>query len=220
MKITTLDRQPKSPRSLDNTGKNRFHYVPAQPQKPRRISICMSSNNTVFQKNTMKSETKIFTIILGYCLILWLTNWSLSHDYSRESGVTSSTIDLRGLGTLFGLVASVLLARRIWRVTRELLDARIRIPKSICLWGSWHCLLLLLPLTFGITHYSSGTAADKASIQTVFEYGGGSSWISIFFSGAAIMLFQLLVRLEAFSPGNRNAKPAHGEQRLTRSEFA
>lgn len=145
----------------------------------------------------MKSETKIFAIIAGYCVILWLTNWSLSHEYDRERGLTSSDVDLRGLGALLGVVASVILGRRIWQVFRELLEAGIRIPRSIRLWGSWSMLWLLAPMAFGTSYHSSSIASDGADIQTVFEYGGGSSWISILSSAVAIMLFQLLVRLEA-----------------------
>jgi hypothetical protein len=74
---------------------------------------------------------------------------------------------------------------------------------TIRLWGSWSYLWLLLPLAFGTTYHSSGTAEDGAAIKTVFEYGG--TWASPLFSGLAIMLFQLLIRLEAFNPENRQA---------------
>jgi hypothetical protein len=159
----------------------------------------------------MKPETKTFATIFGYCAILWMTNWSLSHEYARQFGVTASSLDMRGFGALLGLGASLVLARRIWRVARILFDARVRIPSSIRLWGSWSYLWLLLPLAFGTLHHSSGTAEDGARIDTVFEYGG--SWAVPLFSGIAIMLFQLLSRLEAFNPENEEAEQAAPQQR-------
>ena len=105
-----------------------------------------------YQKNeTMKAENRIFTIILGYCAILWLANWSLSPEYAREVGLKASGLDMRGLGALTGLVASVVLARRIWQVTRAILDARIRISRSIRLWGVME--LPLAALAAGIGHH-------------------------------------------------------------------
>jgi len=156
----------------------------------------------------MKPESKTFTIIFGYCSVLWLTNWSLSHEYAREVGLTESHIDLRGLGALLGLVASIILARRIWVVARILFDGQVRIPKSTRLWGAWSYLALLLPLAFGMTHNSSGSAEDGVFIKTVFEYGG--SWASALSSGIAIMLFQLLIRLESFNPENNEAQARPG----------
>lgn len=165
----------------------------------------------------MKAETKTYTIILGYCVVLWLTNWSLNHDYSREVGLTSSGIDIRGLGAFVGLVAAVILARRVWRVSRILLAAGIQIPMTTRLWGSWSYLWLLVPLAFGLTHHSSGTAKDGANIHTIFEYGGGASWASILFSAIAIMLFQLLIRLESFNPENQEAEQGGGLNALPRA---
>jgi hypothetical protein len=152
----------------------------------------------------MKPENKTFAIIAGYCAILWATNWSLSHDYAREHGLTASSIDMRNLGALVGLVASYVLARRIWRVSRIIFNTRVGIPKSVRLWGSWSYLLLLLPLGFGVTNHSAGTAEDGTNVTTIFEYGG--SWAAAFFSAIAIMLFQLLVNLEAFNPENKEAE--------------
>ena len=153
----------------------------------------------------MKPETKTFTIILGYCSVLWATNWSFTYAYARKVGLLSSGLDLRGLGAVVGLLATVVLAVRFWRVTRILFDAGVRIPKSIRLWGPSSRLWLLLPLAFRVTHYSGGTADDGAGIQTVFEYGGGASGVSILFSATAILLFQLLVSLEAFNPENQQS---------------
>ena len=152
----------------------------------------------------MKPESKVFVIIFGYCVILWATNWSLSHEYSREVGLTAASIDMRGLGALIGLIASIILGRRIWRVVRALFDMQVRIPMTRRLWSSWGYLWLLLPLTFGKVTHSYGTTEDGAAIKTIFEYGG--SWASPLFSGLAIMLFQLLIRLEAFNPINKSKK--------------
>ncbi|MEK7950040.1 hypothetical protein [Luteolibacter soli] len=160
----------------------------------------------------MKPETKVVAIIFGYCAILWVTNWSLSHEYAREVGHTASSLDLRGLGALFGFVSSIVLARRIWQVWRVILDARVRVPKSARLWGDWGYLWLLLPLLIHTDFHSNGSAEDGADVHTVFEYG--SSAASFLLSGLAIMLFQLLVRLEAFNPENRNAEQAETGHRL------
>lgn len=160
----------------------------------------------------MKTGTKVFATIFGYCVVLWLTNWSISREFAREVGLTSSALDLRGLGAGFGGFASIVLFRRIWRVSRALLDARIRIPKSERLWGDWRYLWLLTPLLFQVTHHSSGTEMDGASVHTVFKYGEAPA--SFLLSGLAIMLFQLLVKLEEFDPENRNAGQATAGSRL------
>lgn len=161
----------------------------------------------------MKAETKVFAVILGYSAFLWLTNWSLSREYERESETISSAIDLRGLGILFGLVISAFLVRPIWRLVREFLDSRLRIPKSIPLFGSWFYLLLLLPLGFGFDHSWTRHADDGAAVHSDFAYGGGDTRVfSILFSGLAIMLFQLLVRLEACSPDNASEDQTSGYQ--------
>lgn len=154
----------------------------------------------------MKPESKTFAIILGYCSVLWLTNWSFTHEYARKVGLLSSGLDLRGLGAVVGLIATVVLSVRIWRLARILFDARVRIPKSVQLWGPWSRMWLLLPIAFHVTHHSNGTASDGAGIQSVFEYGGGASGLSILFSAIAIVLFQLLVSLEAFNPDNQQSK--------------
>jgi len=153
----------------------------------------------------MKPENKIFACILAYCALLWIMNWSLVLRYERDLGVTTSGLDLRGAAALIGLVAAVILARRVWRVSRAILQAGIRIPRSVRLWGSWSYLSLLLPLTFGTSYQSSGLAADGAPVQTLFEYGGGFAWASLLFSATAIMLFQLLIRLESFNPESASA---------------
>ncbi len=158
----------------------------------------------------MKPESKVFSIVLGYCVVLWLTNWSLSHEYQRKIGLTSCSIDLRLLGALFGIVASVVLTRRICEVVRILLNAGIRIPTSVRLWGSWSTLWLLSPLILGLTHHGFHVTSDGVDVRTVFIYGGGPSLASIAFSGIAIMLFQLLVRLEAFNPNNKAEQTGSG----------
>ena len=102
------------------------------------------------------------------------------------------------LGAFTGFVGSFVLVRRVWRVLRIILDAGIRIPNSTRLWGSWSYLVLLLPLVYRMTQHSSGLAEDGAHIDTVFEYG--ATWASVLLSAVAIMLFQLLIRLEALNP--------------------
>ena len=170
-------------------------------------------------KKTMKPDSKTFVVILAYCAVLWLTNWSLSHEYAREVGMTSSTLDMRVLGALIGFVATFVLSRRIWRITRAFLDVGVRIPKSVRLWGSWNYLFLLLPLAIRITYHTSGTADDGAGVQTVIEYGGGASWASALFSAIAIMLFQLLAKIESFNPDNEEAKQASPDRPLPAALF-
>jgi len=149
----------------------------------------------------MKSEKKTFIIIFLYCLVLWLTNWSMNREFSREKEIYfESNLDLRGLGILLGGIASIILARRIWLTARMLWATGIEIPIKTRLWGSWSYLGLLVPLAFGATHHSSGTAEGGANLHTVFEYGGGTSLGSILSSAIAIMLYQLLTRLKSFTP--------------------
>ena len=146
----------------------------------------------------MKPETKLQVYIFCYAFILWMMNWSVSHTYDRTTGLISSSQNMQVLGIFFSLIVVYILAKRVWKVFRVLLDRSIRVPRSFKLWGDWKPLLLLLPLFIGITHNSLGIAADGSEIYTVFEYGGNLS-IALFLLGAvAIMLFQLLVRLELF----------------------
>jgi len=151
----------------------------------------------------MKPETKLQVYIFCYALILWMTNWSLAHTYDRTTGLASTSRNMQGFGILFSLIVVYILAKRVWKILRVLLDRRIRVPRSLKLWGDWKPLLLLLPLFIGITHHSHGIADDGAAIHTVFEYGGDSSIALFFFGAVAIMLFQLLVRLESFDPDHQ-----------------
>ncbi len=152
----------------------------------------------------MKPESKMFALILGYCSIMWLTNWSVSHKNEGASGGSFSVLDLRIYGVLFGVFAVLVLFRRIWRIVRELLDARIRIPRTARLRGTWHYLWFLWPLAPGFTRFSWGLADDGTPIETIFEYGGGISWVSILCTALVVMLFQFLVNLEAFLQHHRS----------------
>ncbi|RYG23087.1 hypothetical protein EON82_15110 [bacterium] len=72
--------------------------------------------------------------------------------------------------------------------------------------------MLLLPLLIQTSYHSNGTAKDGASVHSVFQYGGSAA--PILLSGLAIMLFQLLVRLEAFNPENSSAEQTSEGHRL------
>jgi len=150
----------------------------------------------------MKPVAKANLIIVCYCVFLWLTNWTLTHTYDRKAGLTSDSHDYRPLGVLIGVVMSYVLARRIWRLFRDLLDQRIRIPSGRRIWGSWTVLILLLPMFWSYRTEGAGTADDGAAMTTIFEYGGGASIYSVLFSALAIMLFQTLVNMEAYCSEN------------------
>jgi len=156
--------------------------------------------NQIQGNDNMKPEAKLNLIVLGYCVFLWLSNWSLSHTYYRKGGVVASSIDFRPVGLLLGVIASYILARRIWRVVRSYLDRGIRIRSEMRIWGGWTMLLLLMPLCFGYSSQSNGFADDGVPMTTIFEYGGTISLYSAVFSGFVIMLFLALVRLESFNP--------------------
>ena len=140
----------------------------------------------------MNPKEKTLLYIVGYCAILWLTNWTWTHY---------GTLELRGLGALFGIIISIVLTRKIWCQIRSLLAQGITIPRELRLWGDWRYLLLLFPLAVGYTYQASGTANDGTAIHTVFQYGGAPSGYSILFSALAIMLFQTLVNLNTFTCG-------------------
>lgn len=107
---------------------------------------------------------------------------------------------------LFSVIASFVLAKRVWELLRKIMDRRIRIPLSLRLWGDWKALWLLLPLFFGSVYHSHGIAEDGAAIHAVYEYGGDSSLAVFFFAATTIKLFQFRVRLEALDPdSNRDA---------------
>lgn len=147
----------------------------------------------------MKHEIKIKLYIVIYCALMWLTNWSISHDYDRTEGSIHDSMDYRVIGSIIGLIATYILARKAWRLIRYVMAFHIRIPLGQQLWGSWGILLLLLPICFSHERVSSGIADDGASVRTVFSYGGESSLVLIIFSASAVMLFQLVVYLESFT---------------------
>jgi hypothetical protein len=144
----------------------------------------------------MKPETKVSLSILGYCIFLWLTNWSIGNHYDRTNGTTFTGVDLRGFGLLVSAVATYMITKRIWKTIRLYLDQGIRIPSTTRLLGDWTYLILLIPLfvTYSSTSYS--TATDGAGVETKFVYGEGISWVTFIFSSISIMLFQVLSKLK------------------------
>ena len=135
---------------------------------------------------SLSPETKTFAYICGFSMFLWLTNWS----YTNEKEQSLTVVDLRGLGALLGLVASVILLRRAWSLLREFLNVGIVVSKTMRLCGFWSALWLLLPLLFSYT--------EKLGNET-YQYGGGTLWVSFLFSATAIMSFQLVVNLEVIA---------------------
>lgn len=138
---------------------------------------------------------QLLTII--YCLILWLTNWSLEYSYDREHGLTYTSIDLRVFTILFSLIASYFLLKKMWRIVRQLLDEGVKVPLDKKLVTGKEFLVLLLPLLFGVTTDSNGLAADGTEFTKTFEYGGSLSVGLIFVAAIFIILFNTLVNLEA-----------------------
>ena len=144
----------------------------------------------------MKSETKVQFGVVGYSLLLCPGNWSLEHDYDRQSGLLRSGIDLRIYGILFSAAAAYILLMKVSSVRESLRGRRVQIPQSIRLWRYWKSLFFLLPFCYSSTNSSYGYVEDGAIRHTVFEYGGELSLLLIFFAGATILLFEFLVRLE------------------------
>jgi len=156
----------------------------------------MSNQKKILPQTTMSPDKKTNSIILGYCLVLWITNWSLRWENSPKSNPTEWSIEMNALGAILGFIGSVVFARRIWRLIRVFLDKQVRIPLSFPLWTNWQSLGLLIPLFFGMTYHFSGTPVEGEASKMIFTYG--DSWASPLCSGIAIMLFQLLIRLEAY----------------------
>ena len=163
----------------------------------------------------MKPSTKLFLVIATYSVALWATNWRISTSYAREIGVTQSGLDLRGIGALAGGLITVVCLRRLWKLSRELLDRGVRIPASMRIWGNWRMLWFLLPLAIVTTNRSSSIADDGSLTTTIVEYGGDLSFVSIVVSASAIMLFQTVVNLESLHPDNEQNKGVARERATT-----
>ena len=148
----------------------------------------------------MERQTKIQLAVIAYCAFLWFTNWRVSTSYDRDIGLTNTELDLRVLGFLFGGIATIVYTRRLWKLTRDLLSLGARIPKEQRIIGQLHLLWLLTPLAFGFDNHWATVAGDGAIAETVFEYGGDLSVLSIILSASAIMLFQTIINLESFHP--------------------
>ena len=149
----------------------------------------------------MKSTTKVRLIVASYCVGLWLTNWSFSTSYDRNVGLTSQSLDLRGLGAVVGGLVTFVCVRRLWHLIRELLALGVRIPRDARICGDWGLLWLLAPLAFGVSNRSTGLTNDGTLATTIFQYGGDwPSILSIGLSASAIMLFQTVVHLESNHP--------------------
>ena len=146
----------------------------------------------------MKSTIMTPVIIVSYCVILYLTNLTLEHQAIRQIGITASSYKLRTWAAMFGIMASLTLAQRVWELLRSFLDEEIRIPRKVRLWRHWQYLLLLLPLGYGFDKQYSTVAEDGTIVTTIFTYGGSDSVLLILFSALPIMLFQILARLEFF----------------------
>lgn len=143
-------------------------------------------------------NTTTHWIILAYCAVLWLTNWSWSTEYDRDIGLTHSSIDLRGLGAIVGAMITAVCVRRAWKLVRELLDLGVRIPKKQRLLGDWGMLWYLIPLGIGVGSQSHSTEIAGVLTTSEFQYGGSMGSIySLILSAFAIMLFQTVVNLEA-----------------------
>ena len=149
----------------------------------------------------MKASTKVRLIVIAYSVALWVTNWSYATTYDRDVGVTSQSLDLRGLGAVIGGLVTFVCVRRLWNLTREFFALGVRIPSDARIFGDWGLLWLLAPLALGVSNRSTDIASDGTLATTMFQYGG--DWptiLSIGLSASAIMLFQTVVRLESHHP--------------------
>ncbi len=148
----------------------------------------------------MKPATKVSTCILGYCLFLALTNWSITFANTPETGATSSGLKLQFLGLATSFIITIVLAYTNWKLVRKVLDRGMRIPKDHKLRGDWLWLLFLLPLLVHLSWPLSMIAKDETNLAVTFEYGSEIGILNFFFSAWAIMLFQALVKLEILNP--------------------
>jgi hypothetical protein len=154
----------------------------------------------------MDHQIKMRLWILGYCLFLWSTNWSLMHKYARTVGLKSSGIDLHGLGLLITIAITIILARKAWLLMRKMLDRGMIIPLKSRIWGQKRNIILLLPLALNYSVVSNEIGQDGVMITTTFEYGSELVPYTILTAWLAIMLFQTLCNLNACAIEDRSDK--------------
>ncbi len=141
------------------------------------------------------NHRKISIIISCYCAILWLTNWSLTYEYNRESGLKSSSISPIGFGVIVSFVMVIILLIAIWKQIRVLLESEIMIPRNIRLFGYKIYCFLLIPLAFRIQEAYPIIDTDGTKGTKFYSYGGEISSYTIVWTAIAIMLFQLYINL-------------------------
>ncbi len=155
----------------------------------------------------MNHQVKMRLLILGYCLFLWSTNWSLFYKYAREgAGLKSSGIDPHGLGLLITIAITILLARKVWLLMRGMLDCGMIIPLKSRIWGQKRNIILLFPLALNHSVISSEMGQDGVMITTIFKYGSELAPYTILIGWLAIMLFQTLSNLTACTLEDRSDK--------------
>ena len=154
-------------------------------------------------------NTPTHWILLAYCVVLWLTNWSWSTEYESKIGVAHTSIDLRWLGAILGGIVTVICIRRAWRLIRELMDLGVRVPREQRLVGNWGMLWYLIPLGIRVVPQWHSTVIEGVVRTSEFQYGGSmASLYSLVLSASAIMLFQTVVNLESQLAKQNNSVPA------------
>ena len=147
----------------------------------------------------MKHQT--LTVVI-YCMILWATNWSISYDYDRTVGTTSSSFDLRIIGMFFAIISSYHLIKRIWKVVREYLENNITIPaKDKIIESKWY-YTLLIPLIVGFNNSSHEELIDGTTVTKTVIYGTEKSLPLLIASLIFIILFNSLINLEKYNKNN------------------
>ena len=152
------------------------------------------------------NNVRMRLIIIGYCIFLYLMNFSYTVHYKYDKGSQSSTIELQKLAFLISLIIMIVLAVQLWKFIRRILDAGIQIPFKTPIWGQFSNLLLLLPLYIHQTVGASEILNDGTVMTTTFIYGPSRDLSIMVVSGMAIMLFQTLCNFHFYNTQDSSGK--------------
>jgi hypothetical protein len=145
------------------------------------------------------NNVKMRLIIIGYCIFLYLMNFSYTVHYKYDKGSQSSTIELQKLAFLISFILMIVLAVRLWKFIRRMLDVGIKIPLKTPVWGQFSNFLLLLPLYIHHTVGTSEILNNGTIVTKTFIYGPSHDLVIMLVPGMAIMLFQTLCNFHFYT---------------------
>ena len=87
--------------------------------------------------------------------------------------------------------------KKIWNVTRDILDKSIQIEKHTKLFNLGGYMIFLVPLIFGWTKITHSHTTDDIKYETVFTYGTSNTILVLLFSTLFIYAFNGYCTLES-----------------------